>query len=129
MDSTYQLGKNALDASSLRQQVIAHNVANANTEGYKAKKVSFEDELKQSLGINGLALTGTNNRHINTASQLSTITGTVYETNDNTFMNLDGNNVDVELEMANMAANQLQYSTLIRQVSEKIESYRTVIKG
>ncbi|MBX3170359.1 MAG: flagellar basal body rod protein FlgB [Candidatus Eremiobacteraeota bacterium] len=44
-----QLLENSLDASSLRQQVIANNIANLNTPGYQAQTVSFEAELRQAL--------------------------------------------------------------------------------
>lgn len=44
-----QLLENSLDASSLRQQVIANNIANVNTAGYQAQSVTFESELRQAM--------------------------------------------------------------------------------
>ena len=55
----------ALNASSLRQQTISNNIANAETPGYKAKKVVFEDILKQHLtDQSSFVGTRTNARHL-----------------------------------------------------------------
>lgn len=129
MDQTYQIGKNALDASSLRQQTIAHNVANATTKGYKSKQVQFEESLKKSLNRSTSQLRTTNERHRGGSQFATEIQATVNETAENTFMNLDGNNVDIDSEMANMAANQIQYNALIQTTNAKLQGYRSVIKG
>lgn len=44
-----QMLEKSLDASSLRQQVIANNIANLNTPGYQAQSVTFESELREAL--------------------------------------------------------------------------------
>lgn len=129
MDQTYQIGKNALDASSLRQQAIAHNVANATTKGYKSKQVQFEESLKKALNRSSSQLKTTNDRHLGGGQSATTIQAKVKEISDNTFMNLDGNNVDIDSEMANMAANQIQYNALIQTTNTKLQNYRSVIKG
>ena len=118
-DITYQLGKQVLDATNLRQQTIAHNIANVNTAGYKSKQVVFESELKKY--ING----GTTSQKLKNGIKIKP---TIVESSD-TSMNLDGNNVDIDLEMANMAANQIQYNTLVRQVSDRLSNYHYVIRG
>lgn len=129
-DKTYQIGKNALDASSLRQQTIAHNVANATTKNYKSKQVSFEESLKKALGeTSSTGMRTTNSRHIGGSQSATSVRAEVYETASNTTMNLDGNNVDIDLEMANMAANQIQYNALIQRTNGKLQSYSKVIKG
>lgn len=118
-DITYQLGKQVLDATNLRQQTIAHNIANVNTAGYKSKQVVFESELKKYIN------NGTTSQKLKNGIKIKP---TIVESS-NTSMNLDGNNVDIDLEMANMAANQIQYNTLVRQVSDRLSNYHYVIRG
>jgi flagellar basal-body rod protein FlgB len=57
---TYMLLKKSLDASSERGRVIAHNIANVNTAGYKASEVEFEDKLKEVLNNESIGLSVTN---------------------------------------------------------------------
>lgn len=128
-DQTYQIGKNALDAYSLRQQTISHNIANVNTKDFTAKTVSFESELKQALSRQSSGLRTTNEKHFGINNQAQRVTASIDETNSATFMNLDGNNVDLDLEMANMAANQIQYNAMVQQVSNTLSNYHYVIKG
>lgn len=127
-DVTYQLGKQVLDATNLRQQTIAHNIANVNTKGYKSKQVVFESELKKYM-VNGVNLTAGLNRHYGIQKNGISIQPKIVESSRTSQMNLDGNNVDIDLEMANMAANQIQYNTLVRQVSDRISNYHYVIRG
>lgn len=128
-DATYQIGKNALDAYSLRQQTISHNIANVNTENFKAKTVSFENELKQALSQTVASLKTTNSKHFGTTNSAVRVQASVDQTKSSTFMNLDGNNVDIDLEMANMAANQIQYNAMVQQISNTLSNYHYVIKG
>lgn len=127
-DVTYQLGKQVLDATNLRQQTIAHNIANVNTPGYKSKQVVFESELKKYM-VNGVNLTATFNQHYGIQRNGISIQPQIVESSRTSQMNLDENNVDIDLEMANMAANQIQYNTLVRQVSDRISNYHYVIRG
>lgn len=128
-DATYQIGKNALDAYSLRQQTISHNIANVNTENFKAKTVSFENELKQALSQTVASLKTTNSKHFGATNSAVRVQASVDQTKSSTFMNLDGNNVDIDLEMANMAANQIQYNAMVQQISNTLSNYHYVIKG
>lgn len=125
---SYSLIKRSLDASAERSRVIAHNIANVNTKGYKASRVIFEDKLNDVINNNALGLTVTNERHINDGSSTSNIT---YETvkDNSTSMKLDGNNVDIDKEMTGMATNTILYNTLITQANSRISMRRYVISG
>lgn len=105
---TYGLIKMGLDATNLRSQTIAHNIANANTPGYKRKYVTFEETLAE------------------TAEGKPTIE--VKESND-TSMRYDGNNVDLEVEKVNQASTSLQYNALVSILNIKIASAKNVITG
>lgn len=119
----YNLLKEGLDASSLRSKVIANNISNINTKGYKAYEVSFEDNLKKS--IDDIELKTTNEKHIKDDGAGSDITMQQDLTGS---MREDGNNVDIDNEMANQAANNLMYNALITQVNSRISLERYIIK-
>lgn len=104
---TYQLIKKALDVSSLRSRIIANNLANVNTPGYKRLYVSFEDALNNVE----------QNKEIKVKRDYSS---SVRE---------DGNNVDIDNEIVNNTANTLMYNALINQVNTRIQMRTLVIKG
>jgi len=119
----YELLKQGLNASSLRSKVSANNIANINTKGYKRSYVTFEDSLKNSMG-NAELLT-TDERHINIEGN-----GNIKVLKDNaTSMREDGNNVDIDNEMVNQAANNLMYNALITQVNNRLSITKYVIEG
>jgi flagellar basal-body rod protein FlgB len=115
-DMTYDLLKKSLDASALRQRVIANNIANENTKGFKRSEVVFEEILNEELQK------GTS------PEDLTRIEPKVIQDNS-TSMREDGNNVDIEVEMANMAANDILYNTLITQLNTKYDILRLAING
>lgn len=117
--STLDVLARALEAASLRQEAIAHNLANVDTPGYKAVEVSFEDQLKRALAQGDpLPMRTTRPQHaVRSASVASVSPAFVRRTG--TVSRADGNNVDPEAEMAALAENQLMYSALTRLVSEK----------
>lgn len=122
--NVYNLIKKSLDASSLRSKVSANNIANINTKGYKAYYVSFEDTLKKSS--DELELKTTDPRHIPLNPDEGEIT---VKQDTTTAMKEDGNNVDVDNEMVNQAANSLMYNAMITELNNKMSNSRYVING
>ncbi|WP_042355963.1 flagellar basal body rod protein FlgB [Bacillus rubiinfantis] len=127
--STINLLQSALTASSLRQQTISNNIANAETPGYKGKKVIFEDILQQHLN-NQSNFTGnrTDPRHILIGTTSQVPVAKIVE-NSGTTMQNNGNNVDVDEEMTNMGKNALWYNTLTEQVNSEFQKLSIAIKG
>lgn len=125
-DGTMQLINQALNAATQRHTEISHNIANVNTRNYKASRVVFESELKKALDKTNGRLNTTHSKHIDIASNISDIQPKVVKDNS-TSMRLDGNNVDIDMENANLAANQLLYNALIIQANSKISTLRHVI--
>jgi len=110
-----------LDAAWLRNEVISGNVANADTPGYKRQDVQFEQflnsEMKNSRIESGQTrLSGDGNAR-------------VVEDHSGYSYRLDGNNVDMEREMAQMAMNTLRYNTLIQRMSGQFSKLRNIIRG
>ncbi len=111
----------SLDAAWLRNEVISGNIANADTPGYKRKEVQFEQFLNSEMK---------NSRIEKGMSRLSGGSGmNVVEDNSNYSYRLDGNNVDMEREMAQMAMNTLRYNTLIQRLNGQFSKLRNVIRG
>jgi flagellar basal-body rod protein FlgB len=123
-NKVYNLIKSDLKASSLRSKVISNNIANINTKDYKRYYVSFEETLNDS--IHNLELDTTDNRHI----KINEESGKVEVKQDkSSSMRTDGNNVDIDNEMANQAANALMYNAMISQINNRLSNTRFVING
>lgn len=116
-----------MDASWARNESIANNIANVNTPGYKKDTVEFEGLLKDSLKRNTLVGTITNPRHIpiGQTDSLSVKHQRVQHQNYST--RRDGNNVDIDVEMAERAKNELWYQSLSTRVNGQFQKLRTVI--
>lgn len=115
-----------LEAASLRQEVIANNIANVETPGFKRSVVTFEEELQQAIaGKKRLQPAITNSLHIrkdlHAIPQVKSI--------DNTFMRNDKNNVDIDREMALLTKNTIMFQALIDQTSRQLGKMRTAIIG
>jgi flagellar basal-body rod protein FlgB len=111
----------AIQFRLLKQNVTSSNIANAETPGYKAKKVDFEEALSRAVDINGLgAMSVDNPDHfpVNGNSILST-RADVYE-NPDIAVNNDGNTVDMEREMAELAENNIVYRAAIQLINKKL---------
>lgn len=115
-----------LDAGALRQRVIANNIANVNTPNYKKSTVAFESLLKKALGHGSIALNKTDPRHFGVTARLDELQPEV-NLNETTSMRTDGNNVDVDEEMTNLAANGIQYQAIGRELSEHFSVLSYVI--
>ncbi|MDF2906545.1 MAG: hypothetical protein K0R34_1866 [Herbinix sp.] len=111
----------AADASWKRNEVIANNIANVDTPGYKRKDVQFESYLMSVLiGDNSL------DKRVGEAN-LESLDASVYTDNSNLSFRLDGNNVDIDTESANMAENQIRYYSLMDSMTQEFSRLRTVL--
>jgi len=127
--NTISLLHSALNASNLRQQAISNNIANAETPGYKAKNVVFEEILKSKLA-NQSSFVGkrTDYRHFEIGISSSLPVPQIAE-NKNIAMQINGNNVDIDEEMTRLGKNALWYNTLATQLSSEFQNLSIAIKG
>ncbi|HEW92848.1 MAG TPA: flagellar basal body rod protein FlgB [Thermotogaceae bacterium] len=116
----------AMDAAMLREEVIAHNIANVETPGYKRKDVVFEDELRKILERNDLKLKVVNEKHF---SNFPTSISPKIITQGNTSITNDKNNVDIDYEMNLLVQNTLRYQVLSRLLSMNIDRYNTALRS
>lgn len=119
--STTALEK-GLDASWLRGQVIANNIANVQTVGFKTSSVEFESLFKDALDDAGY----TAGMNLNSVSALADVQPVVTQ-NADTSMLLDGNNVDIEAENAALAKNTIYYNTLLQKLTSELEKLSVAI--
>ncbi|AGA70257.1 flagellar basal-body rod protein FlgB [Desulfitobacterium dichloroeliminans LMG P-21439] len=115
----------SMDAASLRQKVLADNIANVDTPDFKRSDVDFDTLLGQAIGkVDGeLPLKVTAERHLQ-KTELNT-SGVVND--ESTTYRNDGNNVDIDREMVNVAENGIYYNSVTRAISAQLSNLRTVI--
>lgn len=104
----------ASDASWTRNSVISNNIANVDTPGYKRKDIRFEEYLQG-------AVSGGSSLDDNIAdADLDSLTGTTYTDYASSSYRIDGNNVDIDTENAELAKNQIKYYTMLDSISQGI---------
>jgi len=108
----------ALNGLSVRNDVAQNNIANDDTPNFKKSAVYFEDSLQKAL-LNA-ERTG--------SLDLSGVTPSVRRIRENYSYRLDGNNVDVELEMAALYQTQMKYETLLMGVTGYYRRINTALQ-
>lgn len=101
-----------LDASALRHRVIAQNVANVNTPGYKRLEVAFKSDLSRAFGPTAASNLGVPR----------VIEGAGPE-------RADGNTVDIDAEMNALGKNSLLYQAATQIIASRVATYRSAITG
>jgi len=114
----------AADASWIRNDCIGNNLANVNTPGYKREDVDFKAQLKRAMGEFRYVSTdekvaNLRNKDLRPKSYID-YAGYSYR--------LDGNNVDIDVENAYLAENQLYYMGLTTCITTDFQDLRTVMK-
>lgn len=122
---SYGLMKEGIKATTVRGKAISNNIANINTENYKRFNVVFEENINKDSKSN-VDLKVTNQRHLTGSNATGDIT---VEKDNSTSMRTDGNNVDLEVEKVNQAANTLKYNALVQQANSKLTNIKYVIAG
>jgi len=116
----------ALVVRSRRAELLASNIANGDTPGYKAKDIDFKSAFEnvQAQRSQGLKLTHSN--HIQQASQISG-TDVLYRIPNQS--SLDGNTVDSQLEKSAFAENALRYQASLTFLDMKFKGLVAALKG
>ena len=115
-DATQRALEVALHGTEVRGTVLANNLANVNTPGFKRSDVEFGSELASALDA------GRSPDAVAAVQPLVT-------TDSQTSMRLDGNNVDVDRESTYVAENQLQFQALMGVVTKNLTTMSSLITG
>lgn len=122
-----------MDVSLLRQNVIADNIANADTPNFKRSVVNFESQLQYALStedeVPRFQAALTNERHIPFNRELDYRDMRPRRVLDyTTTAENNGNNVNIEVESMNLLNNQLAYQMMSRSVADAIGRINLVLR-
>lgn len=129
LDKEFDFPTQTLKLRGYRQQLLASNIANADTPNYKAVDINFEQELKRIAGQRSGALTlqTTNQNHQQSKSGNALGVQVLYRTEIQP--NIDGNTVNLDVERAKLAENAFRYETTVRGISGQFRGLLTAIRG
>ncbi len=119
-DNVTSLLQTFLDVQSRRSQVIAGNIANADTPGYVAKELDFADYLSEAARQSSLPLSKQNDRGLSSEPRIVEQTPTT--------IGLDGNTVDAGREMADLAQAGSNFNFGAKMLQSRLRLLRTAIR-
>lgn len=129
-DRTMQLLERTLDLRSERHRVIASNLANEETPGYRAAELSFLDQLRSAYrGRVPVVLAATHARHFGLSGEpgFGAVAGKLSEVPAGD-LPLDDNSVNLELEMAKLSDNVMQYNAAATILSRKFQALLNAVR-
>ncbi len=124
-DKTTNALASSLAMRQLRHNVTSSNIANAETPGYKAKKMDFEGALQRALdldGVNGLTTSSPEHFAVGGVS-VSKTRPDIYDDPEGA-VNNDGNTVDIEKEMSALSENAVLYKTALQLINKKMAALK-----
>jgi flagellar basal-body rod protein FlgB len=129
-DARINVLSQALTGLAQRQQAIAGNIANVDTPGYQRKDVNFESQLRAELGIDsGVGMATTAQSHLAGAGSAPGLLDTAAGGSGGASPNKrnDGNNVDIDYEMAQLSQTTLQYETLTQATQTSFNTLNGIV--
>ncbi len=131
LDAALRFQQEALNLRAQRQEVLAANIANADTPGYQARDIDFASELKKVMqrgrdATSVVALTMTSTQHIPAQALTPPTAELQYRIPDQP--SLDGNTVDMDRERTQFADNSLQYQMSLSALSGQIKGMMNVLQ-
>ncbi len=128
LDDVFGIHEQALKLRARRGEVLAANLANADTPGYKARDIDFQNVLQAQVKDGGhIRLTATSPGHIAPDLDPTAAAHMLYRVPSQP--SLDGNTVEAEREQMAFSANSFQYQASLRFLDGRIKSLLTAIKG
>ncbi|MBL6989319.1 MAG: flagellar basal body rod protein FlgB [Bacteriovoracaceae bacterium] len=120
-DLTIKTLTTALNMRQMRQELISANIANAETPGYKAKRIDFEEALARAIDLDKLQSMRTDDsEHFGVGGgSFKNLKPEIYE-DTNGMVTENGNNVDRDKELALMAENEIMLSAAVQLLNKKL---------
>ncbi len=126
VDSIFGIHLGAVRVRGERAEILAQNMANADTPGYKARDIKFQELIsKESIAV--ASLSTTHARHITPTSNIARSISLKYRIPQQS--SLDGNTVDMQTERAEFMRNALMYQTSLQFLNGRIKGLMTAIRG
>ena len=133
LDNELRFQQDAMSLRAERQQVLANNIANADTPNFRARDFDFSTELASSLQKQhtqgrGMTLATTSDRHLQAASTSSFASrDLLYRVPDQP--SLDGNTVDMDRERAQFTDNAVRYQASLTFLTSRLQSLKTAMQS
>lgn len=129
IDKQFGIHQHALQLRSQRAGVLANNIANSDTPGYKARDIDFQSLLASKMGESSdhLNLKTTQSGHASNLLQGETIGGLKYRNPSQPA--IDGNTVDAQKEKTEFMRNTMEYQAVFEFMNGKVKSLISAIKG
>lgn len=130
IDDMFRFHQTALNLRAARQELIASNIANADTPNYKARDIDFASAMQGALQNSGaaLAVAKTAPGHLGAVTG-ETVMGSPVMYRKPLQPSADGNTVDMDVERAQFADNALRYEASVRFVSDKAKEVLAALQG
>ncbi len=125
-DKGFELHAQGMQLRAQRAEVIASNIANADTPGYKAKGMDFQKAMQQASQQQQMGMNRTNAKHFDVRIETNNNVG--FRTPDQPDTG-DGNTVDVQVERNLYLENSLEYQAGVQFLNGKIKALKNVISG
>jgi len=131
---THGLIADALDYRAARQDMIASNIANADTPFYKPRDIRFEDALAAKKAdilhknSNELKMAQTDTAHLKPKSETNSYKATTYFRDGHMARN-DGNSVDIDVETTEMSKNSIMFNALVMANKKSAAIFKSVIEA
>jgi flagellar basal-body rod protein FlgB len=132
LDQYVSVHATALDVRAKRGELIANNLANADTPGYQARDIDFRQAMARASGetqTSGVQLSTTSAGHIGGNASASATTNPDLKYRIPLAPALDGNTVDAQVEQANFAENAVRYQATLTFLNSKFRTLITAIMG
>lgn len=129
IEKYFGVHQHALELRSQRANVLANNIANADTPGYQAKDLDFQEMLKVRMGETrgSTHLDVRDQGHMNTTSQGESITGLKFRNPSQP--SIDGNTVDAQMEKTQFVQNTLEFQSAFQFLTGRVKSLMSAIRG
>lgn len=130
IDSMLQFHQTALNLRAARQELLASNIANADTPNYKAKDIDFASALQGAMSGSTakLPMAATAPMHWSGAAGENVMGAPVMYRNA-LQPSADGNTVDMDVERAQFADNALRYEASLKFISDEVKDVLTALQG
>lgn len=131
IDSLLKFHTEALNLRAQRQQLLASNIANADTPGYKARDIDFRQALAATLAGTNAATAPLRTRE----AHLPGVTVAATNSPDKALYrgevqpSLDGNTVDMDVERAQFAQNAIHYEANLMMINSQLKALLSAIQG
>lgn len=132
LEAAFQFHQQALGLRQQRHKVLASNIANADTPGYKARDMDFASALQKATGQlsapggKALGLSRTSEGHLSGSGLAARQPDLLYRVPDQP--SLDGNTVDMDRERTAFADNAVRYQAALTMMNSRIQGLKTAMQ-